>query len=338
MLPPDLAQEIWLYLNREKPTLELIYLILGSTVALGSIIYTAWVILRKISHHLSQYLHGRDKPPQQTEENDTNLPQQSIAPPPPNSTSEQPEIRALSHEYCPQNGPYYIFEHPHIVKSFIKGQKMPMHSQGITLETVTWIYIPPAQLAQRKSYFIPPAKSPPNPEQPQPEERPPAPKDGLLGTRPIHDHILFNILEHIQKQPSSPNFSDVPGVSSNSELTHHIDHCIRMEYINGTYNSTRQLALFTITPAGQAQLAKLAFHRQSMPNILLEICQMLDNKFGRYTILNFEDIPGNHDKQTIITNLQNGINQKYIEGTYDEETQTAQIKLTAHGIQELEKI
>ncbi len=336
-MPTDLLQEFWLYLNKEKEAVELIALILTILFIGGSTVYSTYVIIKKSINPTKSFtkkIHTklRQKPSRNTPSPDPSDTPISNAIPP------EPEIRSLSDEYCPLSGPYYIFEHPELIQSFTKGEKMPRHRQGTTLKTVTWIYIPAAQLAQRKSNFIPPAKSSPSPEQPQAEKYSPALKNEPLRTPDIRDHIIFNILEHIQETPHSPNFSDVPGVSSNSELTHHIDHCIRKEYISGAYNSARRIALFSITPKGQALLAKLAFHRQSMPNILREICQMLDKKYGRYLILNFEDIPGNHDKQTIITNIQNGISQKYIEGTYDEDTETAQIKLTQLGIQELEKI
>ena len=314
--------------------MELISLILVGIVALGSIAFTTFMVFRFIYKHALLYIQNRKKPAAQSTETNHQ-----------NHTPQKPEIRCLSDEYCPKSGPYYIFEHPNVVQSFIKGEKMPRHSQDIGLKTVTWIYIPPAQLAQRTSNFTPPAKIERVTKQPQVQERPSESQQKIVRNSPIHDHILFDILTHIQKIPYSPNFTEIPQNYSNEELTNHLDHCIRMKYIHGTYNPDKKIALFSITPGGQSHLAKLSLHHKpksiSSPprdNILLEICQLLDKNYHRTTIIQFEHIPGIHDTHTITDSIDYGISQSYIKGSYDAKALTAQLQLTPRGLRELEKL
>ena len=58
------------------------------------------------------------------------------------------KLRVLSYFECPRTGPYYMIEHPEIIKSFIKGQTMEPHYENLFPRTVTWVYIPPEKLKE----------------------------------------------------------------------------------------------------------------------------------------------------------------------------------------------
>lgn len=62
----------------------------------------------------------------------------------PEPSSEK--LRVVSYFECPKSGPYRMVEHPQIIQSFIKGQKMSPHHENLFLRTVTWQYIDPEEL------------------------------------------------------------------------------------------------------------------------------------------------------------------------------------------------
>ena len=156
-------QQILLTLQRDIPLLDNIYAILGivviiSTFTLG--IRTGFIKLVKTAKkHLSKRkaqqlqdaVDKRQDTPSQTENESEQQTQSPV---------QKSELRVTTGNPCPKTGPYRMFEHKDIIRSFNEGEIMPLNFGGMFPHAVTWIYIPPqhtneAQPPQAKIETVP---------------------------------------------------------------------------------------------------------------------------------------------------------------------------------------
>lgn len=129
------------------PILDNIYTLLSILGLIAAALIWSGVQLQKyLSKRKARQLHSDTVTRRQAPTETANELNQQTQP----STRES-ELRVATDSSCPKTGPYRMFEHPDIIRTFQKDEIMPPHFEGIFPYKVTWIYIPPQQTKELQS-------------------------------------------------------------------------------------------------------------------------------------------------------------------------------------------